>query len=126
MAIADEDAIVIPGYRRADEYPDYGDGARDCGCWDWVREGDEEDPWKIFFVTDADFEAFNHRGMASADPQAHRWSSAKLLFDYTPYATRFDWMEALADARWRWKNRERRCAQKKNSLSRIDWYQWLP
>ena len=38
-AIADEDAVVIPGYRRADEYPDYGDGARDCGCWDWVREG---------------------------------------------------------------------------------------
>lgn len=31
-AIADEDAVVVPGYRRADEYPVYGDGARDCGC----------------------------------------------------------------------------------------------
>ena len=44
--IADEDAIVIPGDRRADKYPDYGDGARDCGCWDWVRSGDEKAPWK--------------------------------------------------------------------------------
>ena len=47
-AIADEVAIVIPGYRRADEYPDYGDGARDCCCWDWVREGIEKDPWTFF------------------------------------------------------------------------------
>ncbi len=39
-AIADEDAIVSPGYRRADEYPDYVDGARDCSCWGWVRSGD--------------------------------------------------------------------------------------
>ena len=58
-AIADEDAIVIPGYRRADEYTDYGDGARDCGCWEWVREGIEKAPWKGFFITDADFETFN-------------------------------------------------------------------
>ena len=48
-AIADEDAIVTPGYRRLDRYPDYGDGARDCGCWDWVREGTEKAHWKGFF-----------------------------------------------------------------------------
>ena len=121
-AIADEDAIVIPGYRRADEYPDYGDGARDCGCWDWVREGTEKAPWKGFFVTDADFETYNCSGMASADPQAHRWSSAKLLFDYTPYATRSDWLHWLADARWMWQNHERKCAGLKQSLSRTNWY----
>ena len=121
-AIADKDAIVILGYRRADEYPDYGDGARDCGCWDWVREGTEKAPWKGFFVTDADFETYNCSGMASADPQAHRWSSAKLLFDYTPYATRSDWIHWLADARWMWQNHERKCAGLKQSLSRTNWY----
>ena len=121
-AIADEDAIVIPGYRRADEYPDYGDGVRDCGCWDWVREGIENVPWKDFFVTDADFEIYNRDGMASADPQAHRWSSAKLLFDYTPYATRSDWIYGLADARWMWQNHARKCAALKQSVSRNNWY----
>ena len=112
-AIADEDAIVIPGYRRADEYPDYGDGARDCGCWDWVRDGSEQAPWKGFFVTTAAFETYNRSGMANADPQAHRWCSVKLLFDYTPYATRSDWMHVLADQRWMWENHERRCLQLK-------------
>ena len=111
-AIADEDAIGIPGYRRADEYPRYK-GDRDSGCWDRVRDGTEKAPWKGFFVTDADFETYNRSGMASADPQAHRWSSAKLLFDYTPYATRSDWILWLADARWMWQNHERRCANLK-------------
>ena len=121
-AIADEDAIVIPGYRRADEYTDYGDGARDCGCWEWVREGIEKTPWKGFFITDADFETFNRSGMASADPQAHRWSSAKLLFDYTPYATRSDWIHWLADERWMWQNHERKRSALKQSVSQINWY----
>ena len=112
-AIADEDAIVPPGYRRADEYPDYGDGARDCGCWDWVRDCSEQAPWKGFFVTTADLETYNRSGMANADPQAHRWCSVKLLFDYTPYATRSDWMHVLAEQRWMWENHEHRCLQLK-------------
>ena len=105
-----------------DEYPDYGDGARDCGCWDWVREGTEKAPWKGFFVTDADFVAYNCNGMVNADPQAYRWSSAKLLFDYTPYVTRSDWMCCLADARWMWQNHELRCASLKQSVSRTKLY----
>jgi hypothetical protein len=112
-SIADEDAICIPGYLRADEYPDYGDGARDCGCWDFVRDGSEQAPWKGFFVTTADLETYNRSGMANADPQAHRWCSVKLLFDYTPYATRSDWMHVLAEQRWMWENHERRCLQLK-------------
>jgi len=118
-SIAAEDAIPIPGYRPAHEY---GDWARDCGCWDWVRDGDEQAPWKGFFVTDADFETYNRSGMARADPQAHRWCSAKLLFDYTPYATRSDWLGWLCDQRWRWENHERRCLQLKATVTRINWY----
>ena len=61
-------------------------------------------------------------GMASADPQAHRWSSAKLLFDYTPYATRSDWIHRLADERWMWQKHERKCSALKQSVSQINWY----
>ena len=121
-SIADEDAIAIPGYRRADEFSHCSDGVHDCGCWDWVRSGDEKAPWKGFFVTDADFDTYNRSGMASADPQARRWSSAKLLFDYTPYATRSDWLFVLADQRWMWQNHAHKCAHLKQPLSRSQWH----
>jgi hypothetical protein len=117
-SIADEDAIPIPGYRPAHEFPDYGDGARDCGCWDWVRDDSEQAPWKGFFITNADIETYNRSGFANADPQAHRWCSVKLLFDYTPYATRSDWLHCLADQRWMWENHERRCLQARAVTSR--------
>ena len=46
----------------------------------------------------------------------------KLLFDYTPYATRSDWIHWLVDERWMWQNHERKCAVLKQVVSRIDWY----
>jgi hypothetical protein len=116
-SIADEDAIPIPGYRPVHEFQGR-DWERDCGCWDWVRGNSEQAPWKGFFVTTADIETYNRSGFANADPQAHRWCSAKLLFDYTPYVTRSDWLHCLADQRWMWENHERRCLQARAGTSR--------
>ena len=116
-SIADEDAIPIPGYRPVHEFQGR-DWERDCGCWDWVRGNSEQAPWKGFFVTTADIETYNRSGFANADPQAHRWCSAKLLFNYTPYVTRSDWLHCLADQRWMWENHERRCLQARAGTSR--------
>ena len=53
--------------------------------WDEAWYSRTADPWRKFFITTADFEEYNHTRMAAADPQAHRWCSTKLLFDFTPY-----------------------------------------
>ena len=114
-AINCEECISIPGYPRADEYPE------GC-CWESVRDGSEKDPWKEFFVSHVDFEKYNHCGMAKADPQAYRWCSTKLLFDYTPYVTRSDWLHCLGHHRWMSENHARRCVQLKQTCSRNNWY----
>ena len=67
------------------------------------------------------FETYNQSGIASTDLQAHRWSFAKLLFDYTPYDTMSAWTHWLADARWVWPNHERKCAGLNQPVSRINW-----
>ena len=114
-SIADEDAIAIPGDRPAHEYEQRQ--SLTSGIWDRVRSGDVKDPWKGFFVTQADFDTYNHNGMKSEDPNAHRWSSAKLLFDYTPYVTTSDWRQALEDNRWMWQNLRPECEAKKEPQS---------
>ena len=118
-SIADRDAIAIPGHRLARRGSD--------GIWEELREGKKIDPWKGFFVTHADFDAYNRKGMRAEDPNAHRWSSAKLLFDYTPYATTSDWREALDQNRWRWRERNAESARRKERYSRkddifLEWY----
>ena len=60
----------------------------------------EKNLWKQFFVPPAEFDEHNQSGMAREDLQGHRWCSAKLLFDYTPYATREDWLGELTYQRW--------------------------
>ena len=55
-------------------------------------------------MSQAEFDEHNQSGMAREDPQGHRWCSAKLLFDYTPYATREDWLGELTYQRWMWEN----------------------
>ena len=81
---------------------EYSEGS----CWKLVRAGRDKNPWKQFFVSQAEFDEHNQSGMAREDPQGHRWCSAKLLFDYTPYATREDWLCKLTYQRWMWVNLE--------------------
>ena len=87
--------------------------------WDEARYSRTADPWRKFFITTADFEEYNHTRMAAADPQAHRWCSTKLLFDFTPYVTRSDWMHELRDQRQKWNEYNRRCRRKRKPSSEI-------
>ena len=53
-----------------------------------------------FFLWDADFQTYNEKRMTAHDPNAHKWSTGKKLFDYTPHVTKEDWLNALRQERY--------------------------
>jgi hypothetical protein len=65
-----------------------------------------------FFLWDKDFQTYNEKRMTAHDPNAHKWSTGKRLFDYTPHVTKEDWLNALAHERYRVRARNVKLRQR--------------